>query len=64
MECLLPILQGSVRRLVKDIVTSALNKSQLIANAKVGKHLPHHLDWRGLPVECDCGICPKPKNRG
>ena len=55
------LILRSVRRLVKDIVAGKVEQSQLIANAKVGKHLPHHLDWRGLPVECDCGICPKPK---
>ena len=33
---------------------------QLSGLVKVG-HLPHHLDWRGLPIECSCGDCPKPK---
>ena len=40
------LILRSVRRLVKDIVAGKVEQSQLIANAKVGKHLPHRgLAW-------------------
>jgi len=55
------LIQRDVKRLVRSIVEGKQDITDMKANVKVGKHLPHHLDWRGSEIECDCGICPKPK---
>ena len=55
------VIQRNIKRLVRSIVGGEFPVKQLSGLVKVGKHLPHHLDWRGLPIECSCGDCPKPK---
>jgi len=55
------LIQRDVKKLVRSIVSGQQDISQMKANVKVGKHLPHHLDWRGLEINCDCGVCPLPK---
>jgi DNA polymerase I len=54
-------IRRKARNLVSDIVAGKIDEGMLVANAKVGKHLPHHLDWHGEDIECDCGSCPAPK---
>ena len=55
------VIQRNIKRLVRRIVNGEYPIKELSGLVKVGKHLPHHLDWRGLPIECSCGDCPKPK---
>lgn len=54
-------IKHDIAQLVEDVRTQKVDDSQLIANAKVGKWMPHHMDWRWNEKKCDCGDCPEPK---
>ena len=54
-------IQGFVTDLVHSIRAGSIEDSQLIANAKLNKWLPHHLDWHWNHTSCNCGRCPLPK---
>ena len=55
-------IQKRVKTLVKRIHNGEVSIEQLTAKGRIGKHLSHHMNWQGLPVECDCGRCPPPKS--
>ena len=45
-----------------EVRNGDVEDSQLVANAKLNKWLPHHMDWHwAYEKECDCGECPEPK---
>ena len=46
---------------MRDIRNGEVDDSLLHANAKVGKWVPHHVDWRWTEKSCECGMCPEPK---
>jgi DNA polymerase elongation subunit (family B) len=54
-------IRRRARKLVREVISGEIDKEMLVANAKVGKHLPHHLNWHGEETDCDCGSCPAPK---
>tara|TARA_A200000159_G_scaffold24384_1_gene21508 strand:+ start:21257 stop:23998 length:2742 start_codon:yes stop_codon:yes gene_type:complete len=55
-------IQDSIKTLVTEVRNGDVEDSQLVANAKLNKWLPHHMDWHwAYEKECDCGECPEPK---
>jgi DNA polymerase elongation subunit (family B) len=57
---------SSIQLRISDLVTAVRNgevdDKMLVANAKVNKWLPHHMDWHwSYEKKCDCGECPLPK---
>jgi DNA polymerase elongation subunit (family B) len=56
------IIQNRIHELVQEVRAGEIDDKMLVANAKVNKWLPHHLDWHwGYEKKCDCGECPVPK---
>ena len=55
------LIQQDIEDLVRDIRNGEVDDSLLHANAKVGKWVPHHVDWRWTEKSCECGMCPEPK---
>jgi hypothetical protein len=48
--------------LVRSVRAGEVEDEMLVANAKVNKWLPHHMDWHwSYEKQCDCGECPLPK---
>ena len=57
---------SSIQLRISDLVTAVrrgeVDDKMLVANAKVNKWLPHHMDWHwSYEKKCDCGECPAPK---
>jgi DNA polymerase elongation subunit (family B) len=55
-------IQLRISNLVRSVRAGEVEDEMLVANAKVNKWLPHHIDWHwSYEKQCDCGECPLPK---
>lgn len=53
------VVQKKVKKRLKAVLDGEVDLEELTAAQTLRKHLPHHVDWRGMPIVCDCGACPK-----
>jgi hypothetical protein len=53
------VVQKKVKKRLQAVLDGEVDLEELTAAQTLRKHLPHHVDWRGMPIVCDCGACPK-----